>query len=299
MKKVLVIAGLTASGKTSLSLDWALKLKGEIINADSQQVYQGLDIGTAKASSLEQHIVPHHLIDILKVDENFNVKLFQELCRQKIDEISHRGHLPILVGGTGLYLKAALYDYVFDEETAQDPFENIRTEDLVRKLKDIDPKSLESIHPNNRKRIIRALNMAKTSLKSDRIEAQNHQALYDVYWLVLSPPKSVIDQRIQERVDKMFKAGLLEEVTHFFKEDKTHSYQSFQAIGYKEFKDYLNQEASLDEVKEKIVVRTRQFAKKQMTWFRHQLPSKFVNSLDAEEMQKTYEDVINWLEVKT
>ena len=298
MKKVLVIAGLTASGKTSLSLNWAHKLKGEIINADSQQVYQGLDIGTAKASSLEQQQVPHHLLDILKVEEHFNVKRFQELCRQKIEEITARGHLPILVGGTGLYLKAALYDYVFEEETTQDQFEDESTEDLVKKLHEIDPKALESIHPNNRKRIIRALNMAKTSIKSDRIEAQSHQALYDVFWLVLSPPKSIIDQRIQERVDKMFEAGLVEEVTRFFKEDKTHSYQSFQAIGYKEFKDYFNQGASLNEVKEKIVVRTRQFAKKQMTWFRHQLPSRFVNSLDAEEMQKAYEEVINWLEVK-
>jgi tRNA dimethylallyltransferase len=298
MKKVLVIAGLTASGKSSLSLDWAQKLKGEIINADSQQVYQGLDIGTAKVSLLEQQQVAHHLLDILKVEEHFNVKRFQELSRQKIEEITARGHLPILVGGTGLYLKAALYDYIFEEETTQDQFEDESTEDLVKKLHEIDPKALESIHPNNRKRIIRALNMAKTSLKSVRIDAQSHQALYDVFWLVLSPPKSVVDYRIQERVDKMFEAGLVEEVTHFFKEDRTQSYQSFQAIGYKEFKDYFNQEASLEEVKEKIVVRTRQFAKKQMTWFRHQLPSRFVNSLDAEEMQKAYEDVIKWLEVK-
>ena len=299
MKKVLVIAGLTASGKTQLSLDWAKKLNGEIINADSQQVYQGLDIGTAKVSLQDQQQVPHHLIDILSIEERFNVKAFQTLCREKIDEIDRRGHLPILVGGTGLYLKAALYDYVFDDEDEQDLYEAYSTDQLVHLLEEVDAKALETIHPNNRKRLIRALNMAKTHKKSDRIEAQKHQALYDVFWLVLSPPKSVIDERIKDRVIQMFESGLVDEATQFFKSSSAQAYQSFQAIGYKEFKGYFSGEISLEEVMDKIIIHTRQFAKRQMTWFRHQLPSRFVNGLEAEEMQKVYEEVINWLEVKS
>lgn len=298
MKKVLVIAGLTASGKTQLSLDWAQKLKGEIINADSQQVYRGLNIGTAKLSPEEQLSVPHHLFDILEFNEPFNVKMFQSLCRNKIEEISDQGKLPILVGGTGLYLKAALYDYVFEEEANQESYEDTETHTLVEMLRDLDPKSLLNIHPNNRKRIIRALNRAKSTLKSKRVDMQTHSALYDVFWLVLSPPKTVIDDRIQQRVLKMFEEGLVEEVTQYFKDPTTHHYQSFQAIGYKEFKDYFEQKADLESVKEKIIIRTRQFAKKQMTWFRHQWPSRFVNSLEADEVQKVFEEIINWLEVK-
>ncbi len=298
MKKVLVIAGLTASGKTSLSIDWAKKFNGEIINGDSQQVYRGLDIGTAKISKDEMENVPHHLIDILDYSERFHVKAFQELCREKINDITKRGLLPILVGGTGLYLKAALYDYQFEEETDQaEEYLDQSTEDLYQELLRLDPISCEKIHANNRVRIVRALNMAKQGqLKSARIASQKQEALYDVFWCVLAPNKEQIDQRIEQRVDMMFEVGLKKEVEKFFSEKECRKYQSFQAIGYKEWAPYFELNVDLATIKEKIVIHTRQFAKRQKTWFKNQLPSRFVDSLNNEDLDQVYQEVSQWLQ---
>ncbi len=297
MKKILVIAGLTASGKTSLSIAWAKKLNGEIINGDSQQVYKGLNIGTAKIREDEMDGVPHHLIDILDYSEHFHVKAFQERCREKIDEISERKHLPILVGGTGLYLKAALYDYIFEEENdEQDDFKDVDTQTLYEELLEQDPKSCEKIHPNNRKRIVRALNMAKQGLsKSERIEKQSQKPLYDIFWCVLAPTKNLIDQRIKQRVDLMFDAGLKEEVEKYFSHKECRQYQSFQAIGYKEWAPFFEMDVNLDNIKEKIVIHTRQFAKRQKTWFKNQIPSRFVDSLNPDEIETVFGEISEWL----
>ena len=297
MRKVLVIAGITASGKTSLSIDWAKKLNAEIINGDSQQVYKGLDIGTAKITADEMENIEHHLIDILDYSDNFHVKAFQELCRHKIDEIIEKGKLPILVGGTGLYLKAALYDYQFeDEENENDEFEDIDTKNLNQEILQLDPISCEKIHENNRQRIVRALNMAKHGKsKSDRLAHQKQEALYDVFWCVLAPDKKLIDQRIEKRVDLMFEAGLKEEVEKYFFQKESRQYQSFQAIGYKEWAPYFEMDVDLDTIKEKIVIHTRQFAKRQKTWFKNQLPSRFVDSLNQDDLNQVYQEITEWL----
>ena len=298
MKKVLVIAGLTASGKTALSLEWAKQFNGEIINGDSQQVYKGLNIGTAKIKEEEKQGIPHHLLDICDINENFHVKAFQSLCRAKIDEIIDRAHLPILVGGTGLYLKAALYDYEFSEDHfEQDDFEGIENEELYQWLLELDPKSCETIHVNNRKRIVRALHIAKSGkTKTERIEAQAQKELYDVMWIVLAPAKESLDQRIKQRVDIMFNEGLQKEVEHYFSEPNTRNYQSFQAIGYREWAGYFESDVNLDTIKEKIVIHTRQFAKRQKTWFKHQIPGLFVDSLNEQEVMNAYLKVKEWCE---
>ncbi len=298
MKKVLVIAGLTASGKTTLSIDLAHQFKGEIINGDSQQVYRNLNIGTAKIKEDEKEGITHHLLDILDYSEPFHVKAFQSLCRPKIDEITKRNHLPILVGGTGLYLKAALYDYEFsDEEKLDERFESMETADLIQELLKVDPKSFETIHPNNRKRIIRALQIAQSGqTKTERIEAQDHKELYDVFWLVLAPDKKIIDERIEKRVEKMFEEGLQKEVLNYFSSKEARAYQSFQAIGYKEWASYFDGNTNLDTIKEKIVVHTRQFAKRQKTWFKHQITAHFVDSLNEKEIIQATNLIKEWLD---
>lgn len=301
MIKVLVIAGQTASGKTSLSLEWAQTFKGEIINADSQQVYRGLDIGTAKIKPEETQGVPHHLMDIRSIDQGFSVKDFQTLARAHIQAIHQRGQLPILVGGTGFYLKAALYDYVFDESNQViDAYEQETTETLYQRLMGIDPKAASAIHVNNRKRIVRALNIAEGgTLKSDIIDQQAHQPIYDVFWVVLTLPKELLDERIQERVLTMASMGLKDEVLHHFKDEQARTFPSFQAIGYKEWLPYLEGKQTEAEVLERIVIATRQFAKRQMTWFRHQFPSRFVDMSDPQDIKQCFKEIQAWMKENT
>ncbi len=272
MKKVLVIAGPTASGKTALSIRLAKALNGEIISGDSQQVYRELNVGTAKITEEAKQGVPHYGLDLVSYDQAYSVKDFQTMARSAIEEISDKHKLPILVGGTGFYLKASLYDYVFEDEMAQDEtFDELSNDELYAQLKNLDPKATEKIHPNNRKRVLRALNIAlKGETKSDREAKQKHEALYDVFMLVMDHPKAVLDQRIEERLDRQFMYGLKDEVERYFSRAEQRQYQSFQAIGYKEWKAYFDEHLSVDEIKQKIVIATRQYAKRQLTWFRHQ-----------------------------
>lgn len=296
MIKVLVVAGQTATGKTALSLELAKRFNGEIINADSQQVYRGLNIGTAKISEVEKHGIPHYGLDLLELSEPFDVKAFQQLARTTIEEIHHKNKIPLLVGGTGLYLKAALYDYRFDEEVQSIVDESWSTDTILEEVKRLDPEALETIHPNNRKRLIRALEMAyQGKPKTQRLQEQTHQALYDVYWLVLTMPKQDLDVRIEKRVETMFEMGLQKEVEHYFSEESHQNYQSFQAIGYKEWLPYLKHEASIESVKSAIIIHTRQFAKRQMTWFKHQVPSRFVDVKDGDDISRCIKEIEIWL----
>lgn len=272
MKKVLVIAGPTASGKTALSIGLAKAFNGEIISGDSQQVYRELNVGTAKITEEAKQGVPHYGLDLVSYDQAYSVKDFQTMARNAIDEITNRNKLPIIVGGTGFYLKATLYDYVFEDEDDQDEtFAELNNDELYDRLTELDPKATEKIHPNNRKRVLRALNIAlKGETKSEREAKQNHEPLYDVFMLVMDHPKALLDQRIEERLDQQFMAGLQEEIEHYFSHAESRTYQSFQAIGYKEWKAYFEESASVEEIKQKIVIATRQYAKRQLTWFRHQ-----------------------------
>lgn len=297
MKKVLVLSGPTASGKTAISIQLARAFNGEIISGDSQQVYRQLNIGTAKISAEEMDGIPHHGLDLVDMDQPYSVKDFQQMSRNAIDEISSRGKLPILVGGTGFYLKAALYDYVFEDEIESIPIDDDGTdEELHARLVQIDPQSALKIHPNNRKRVLRALQIASSGqLKSVIEEAQTHQPMYDAFMMVLSLPKTELDQRIASRVNRMFEQGLKDEVLEHFVTSDSWKFQSFQGIGYKEWLPYLKGESDIDTVKERIVIHTRQFAKRQMTWFRHQFNSRFVDPREPNELKTCLEEIRTWL----
>ncbi len=299
MDKVIVIVGPTASGKSALAIEAAKRLNGEVISADSMQVYKTMDIGTAKITEEETDGVPHHLIDLMDPDGIWNVKTFQEACRKAITDITARHKVPILCGGTGLYLKAALYDYHFDEESDEDSepirkeLEALSNKELWKLLEQKDPKALEKIHPNNRKRLLRAALMAQSDRpKSQREQAQNHEPVYDVYFVGLKDEdRSREIERINKRVDMMFEAGLVEEVTKIFSDPKTWSWNSFQGIGYKEFKPYFQNEQTLGQVREQIKIHTRQYARRQMTWFNHQMP---VHWYPVGKPEVVLKDLENW-----
>ena len=276
-QKVIAIVGPTGVGKTSLSIALAKHLNGEIISCDSMQVYQKMDIGTAKIREEEKEGIVHYLVDDQPYDQPYNVKIFQERCRKSIRTIQSRGKVPVLCGGTGLYLKAALYDYVFEEEEVDEAYLQklncLSNEELVQKLEKEDPKALETIHPNNRKRLIRALQIShEGESKSKRESRQEHEPLYDIYFVGLNVERPVLHQRISDRVDQMFEDGLTEEVSRLFSDPETWNYTSFQGIGYKDFRAYFEKRMNLEEVREKIKTHSRQYAKRQLTWFKNQMP---------------------------
>ena len=300
MRKVLVIAGPTASGKTDLSIKLAHYFNGEIISGDSTQVYKELAIGTAKITESEKENIPHYGLDLIHYHENYSVKDFQTMARQSIEAINTKHKLPIIVGGTGFYLKACLYDYEFTNEIEEDnQFDELSNEEIYDKLKLIDPKSLEKIHLNNRKRLIRALNIGlKGQTKSEREEAQEHKPIYDIFLIVTDIDKTILDTRIEQRLNNMFDGGLKDEVEKYFSDPNSWDYQSFQAIGYKEWKDYFLNNKSLEEVKNRILISTRQYAKRQLTWFRHQFSAYWYKP--SEENEKLLlEDIKQWLNKET
>ena len=296
-KKIIAIVGPTGIGKTSLSIELAKALNGEVISCDSMQVYKKMDIGTAKVTKEEMDGIFHYLIDIQEYDQPYNVMIFQDVCRKSIQKIQNKNKQVILCGGTGLYLKAALYDYTFEEETQDEDYlkelNQKSNEELYELLKEIDEKSLEKIHKNNRKRILRALMMAHSGMsKSQREQQQKHIPLYDIYYIGLDVDRNILHQRINDRVDKMFEQGLVEEVTSLFKEEKTWEYTSFQGIGYKEFKDYFLDQITLEETKERIKTNSRQYAKRQYTWFKNQMP---VHWYSIDQKEQILKDVKQWL----
>ncbi len=274
MQKVLVIVGPTAVGKTDFGIECAGLFNGEIISGDSIQIYRGLDIGSAKPTADERSRARHHLIDIKEADENYSVKQFQELGRSCIKEISERNRLPIIVGGTGLYIKACLYDYVFFDEDEEDyQYPDLSNEELYELLRQKDPEALEKIHVNNRKRLIRALNIFEKHHQgiSSIKKQQEHKPIYDALIIGLTAEKEVLYQRINKRVDRMMEEGLLEEIDGLLKKGISFSDQSMQGIGYKEFKAYFNKEKSLEECVEDVKINSRHFAKRQYTFFKNQL----------------------------
>ncbi len=295
-QKIVAIVGPTGVGKTSLSIQLAKALNGEIISCDSMQVYRKMDIGTAKVTQEEKEGIVHYLVDDQDYDQPYNVKIFQQKCRQAIHDITKKGKLPILCGGTGLYLKAVLYDYEFQEQEEDVEYTNYleqcSNEQLVELLRTQDPQTLEKIHPNNRKRLIRALQINHSGMtKSQREAQQEHTLLYDVYLIGLDVQRDVLHQRINHRVDQMFEQGLVQEVTDLFEDPKTWEYTSFQGIGYKEFKPYFLKEATLEQVKTSIQTNSRRYAKRQYTWFKNQMDVYWYHREDPSIEQ----DVKDWL----
>lgn len=287
-KPLIVIAGPTASGKTSLSVELAKKVNGEIISADSMQVYRHMNIGTAKVTEQEKQGICHHLVDILEPNEVFNIQIFQKLAKKAIEEIHKKGKIPILVGGTGFYIQSVIYDIDF-EETHSDSLYRIEQEKIAAEkgniflhglLKDVDVDSYNKIHPNNVKRVIRALEYYQQTGK--RISEHNEQEMkkttpYDLLFYVLTMDRDLLYSRIDQRVDKMFEEGLIEEVIDLRKMGFTKELISMQGIGYKEIFYALDGCYSEEEAKYTIKRDTRHFAKRQLTWFRREKGVSWVN----------------------
>lgn len=274
MKKVLVIVGPTSVGKTSFGIKCANEFNGEIISGDSIQIYKGLNIGSAKPTSEELNQAKHYLIDIKEANETYSVKEFQDLGREYIDKISNENKLPIIVGGTGLYIKACLYDYVFyDEEENDNKYEELSNEQIYNLLKEKDPKSLDKIHINNRKRLVRALNVYEKHGKgiSEIKSEQEHKPIYDCKIIGLTETRELLYSRIDDRVDLMMKNGLFEEIKSLLDKGINFDNQSMQGIGYKEFKEYFNGNKTLDECVKDIKTNSHHFAKRQYTFFNNQL----------------------------
>ncbi len=284
MIDVIAIVGPTASGKTALSLELAKRFDGEIINGDSMQVYRHMSIGTAKISDADMQGVPHHLLDIKDPEESFSVAEYQLLVRNKIEEIKLRGKLPILVGGSGLYVQAVLFDYRFAEEQADEEMraslyaelEQKGPQHMHDKLKALDPDT--DIHPNNTRRVIRALEIwASGQDKTDRGLAMS--PMYNEIIIGLDIDRAVLYDRINERVDDMVDQGLVEEVTAL-KDRGIRDAQSIQAIGYKEIYAYLNGVMQFEEAINLLKQNSRKYAKRQFTYFKNKLPIYWIDALE-------------------
>lgn len=290
-KPLIVLTGPTAVGKTKLSIELAKAVNGEIISADSMQVYKYMDIGSAKIKKEETEGVPHHLIDVLAPVEEFNVVIFQRLCKQALTEIYGRGHIPILTGGTGFYIQSVLYDIDFtenDEDTAyREALEKLAEEKgalyLHDMLREADPKAAEAIHPNNIKRVIRALEFHKQTkgLISEHNERERlKESCYASCYFVLNDDRKKLYERIDKRVDMMLQEGLVEEVKRLSDMGCTKDMVSMQGLGYKEILSYLAGEISLEEAVYLIKRDTRHFAKRQLTWFKREKDVLWVNKPD-------------------
>lgn len=293
MKKVIVIVGPTAVGKTKLSIELAKALNGEIINADSTQVYKYLNIATAKATPEEQEGIPHHLLDIKELEEDYTVYDFQRDVRKKIDEITSRNHLPILVGGTGFYIKAALYDYEFDEEEEKIDYSSYTNAELFELLKAKDPAT--AIHPNNRKRVERALTYIKNHQKPYSEKEKTSKCLYDVSWIGLTTDRKVLYDRINKRVDVMMEHGLLEEAKSIY-DTGIRTKAVMTPIGYKELFPYFEGNCTLEESLDLIKQRSRKYAKRQYTWFNNQMNITWY-SVNFDHFEKTIHQVLNEIKI--
>ena len=291
--KILVICGPTASGKTSLGIKCAKKFNGEIISADSMQIYKKLDIGTAKPTKEEVSQAQHHLIDIVEPNEQFSVGEYSKLAKDKIIEITSKGKLPIIVGGTGLYIKSVLYPYTFANapkdleirEKYNKILEEKGKEYLYELLKEKDIDATLKIHANDTKRVIRALEIAETSQKTKTEQTDKFdEMLYDATIIVLDIPREELYERIDYRVDLMVEDGVVEEIKNLLaKNIVSKDSQSMQAIGYKEFFPYLENKGTLIESIELLKKNTRNYAKRQLTFFRPFKEAKWFNPLTQEK----------------
>ena len=290
-KPLIVLTGPTAVGKTSLSIALARAVEGEIISADSMQVYKHMDIGSAKIKKEEMEGIPHYLIDVLEPDEEFHVVRFQEMAQEAMKEIYSKGKIPILTGGTGFYIQAVVKDIDFSQDTekssVRERLENLAQEKggeyLHELLAQRDPESAEKIHPNNIKRVIRALEYYE--LTGEKISLHNERegekvSPYNTAYFVLNDHRERLYERIDRRVDQMLDEGLVEEVRRLAQMGYTRDMVSMQGLGYKEILAYLEGEYSLEEAVYVLKRDTRHFAKRQLTWFRREKDVIWVNKPD-------------------
>ena len=284
MQPIIVIIGPTGVGKTKLSIELAQKLNAEIINGDSVAVYKRLNIGSAKPTLEEQQAVPHHLIDIESPEEEYSVYDYQQDVRKKIAEITGRGKRVIIVGGTGLYIKAALYNYVFTKGTTNNNYDELTNEEILEKIREYDKQI--TIHPNNRKRLVRTLNKYENK---EEITTEKDKCLYPVYIVGLTAPRDIIYDRINKRVEKMVEEGLVDEVVSL-KDAYQNSRVLSSAIGYKEFIPYLFEDECLEDVIKRIQLDSRHYAKRQYTFFNHQFETHWYD-VNFDDFNQTIEAI--------
>ncbi|WP_395548519.1 MULTISPECIES: tRNA (adenosine(37)-N6)-dimethylallyltransferase MiaA [unclassified Lacrimispora] len=291
MRPLIIITGPTAVGKTALSVRLAKAIGGEIISADSMQVYRHMDIGSAKIKKEEMDGVPHYLIDVLDPEEEFNVTVFQKMAKEAVEEIYSHGHIPIVAGGTGFYIQALLYDIDFTEN-GEDTSIRMELEKLGQErgaeylhnlLRDIDPDSAEEIHENNLKRVIRAIEYYRQT--GERISEHNKRerekkSPYNFLYYVVNTDRARLYERIDRRVDLMLEQGLVEEVMHLKDMGLTRDMVSMQGLGYKEILDYLQGICTLEEAIYVLKRDTRHFAKRQITWFKRERDVRWLNLPD-------------------
>ena len=285
---LIVLTGPTAVGKTSLSISLAKAVNGEIISADSMQVYKKMDIGSAKIRSEEMQGIPHYLVDVLEPEEEFHIVKFQQMAKKAMEDIYSRGKIPILVGGTGFYIQAVTKDIDFTEAQQENDYrkelealaEEKGGEHLHEMLRKVDPVSADAIHAHNVKRVIRALefyNQNGSPISAHNEEQKQHESPYNLAYFVLNMPRELLYERIDLRVDQMMKEGLLEEVSRLKEEGCHRGMVSMQGLGYKEILAYLDGEYPLEEAVRVLKRDTRHFAKRQLTWFRREQEVIWVN----------------------
>ena len=291
MEKVVVITGPTAVGKTKLSIAIAKKFNTELINADAYQVYKKMNIGTAKATIEEQDNVKHHLLDYLEPTDEFSISDYQKIVRSLIDEMNKKNKLPILVGGSGLYIDSVINEYHFDEEkrVETNKFDDLSNEELHKVLEELDFEASKKIHQNNRKRVLRAIELAKYPDKKDS-RSQRDVPYYDTLCIFLADDRDKLYDRINKRVDLMIEAGLVDEIKNIGIENFSRT--SKAAIGYKEIIEYLNGNISLEEAIELIKKNSRHYAKRQFTWFNNKTKSTIVN-VNIDNFEETILEVEN------
>ncbi len=309
MDKLIILTGPTAVGKSELSIKLAKAINGEIISADSIQVYKELNIGSAKIMPGEMQGIKHYLIDVLDPTEDFNVFIFKKMAKEAINDIISRGKIPIIVGGTGFYIQSIIYDIDFDEEDNSKI--RLELEELAREkgndyihgeLAKVDKASAMKIHPNNTKRVIRALEYYRLNNKPISLHNETErakEAVFDAKYFVLNDKRELLYERINKRVDKMIELGLVDEVRGLLDKGLDSSYNSMQGIGYKEIVEYLEGKCSLDDAVFNIKKNTRHFAKRQLTWFRREENvnwlEKYEYNYDDERILSKMTDIIGEL----
>lgn len=302
MQKIIIIVGPTAVGKTALSLALAEKLQTEIISADSVQIYKNLDIGSAKPTLEEMAGIPHHLIDCVAATETFSVSDYAALAKAEIGKLHAKGKIPIVVGGTGLYVNSLIYDMNFGASCADETF-RLQMEDLAETqgniavhdlLNSVDPVAAARIHPNNLKRVIRALEVNHITGKpfADFASEPTVTQDYEVVLIGLTRPRDILYDRINERVGLMIEAGLVEEVNILKNSGLDDSFQSMQGIGYKEVLSYLDGHTSYDEMVDRVRQNSRNYAKRQMTWFKRYADIHFID-LQAVSTEEALREILS------
>jgi len=291
---IIVIGGPTASGKTQLAIDWALKLDGEIVSCDSRQIYKFMDIGTAKPTLEERSLIPHHLVDLIYPDETMTAGEFQKLAREIIKDIHSRGKVPFLVGGTGLYIRSVIRDIVFPPKVNEyyrkfikDRINREGLGSVYNELCKIDPVAAGKISFNDEIRITRALEVyyaTGTPISFYRKGIDVDYPEYEVIYLVLNPPRDILYRRIEERVDKMIQLGLVEETRHLLDMGYSPELSSLQTLGYREIIKYLKGMYDLESAVEEIKKETRRYAKRQSTWFRNEIRVRLITYEEAEDV---------------